>query len=151
MARPTSFNDIPADERFESIGSFNAGMISTSPALLKHYVGLIERLQKMHGRVERNKYNDGAVELYIPKDQIQLQRKLDSMQSSWDHAQRLYDKAVVRDDTGEEFREWERDTVVRFAENEGLPNPFDVFASHVRAWNPGKNSPRTREQQVREK
>jgi hypothetical protein len=51
------------------------------------------------------------------------------MQQSWDHSKKMYDKAVLRDGIGD-MSEWDRDRIVKFAEAEQLPNPFDPFCAN---------------------
>lgn len=130
MARPESTNDVPLDERTDFVGEIHVDKISNNPMLLKQYAAFLEALAKAGGEFKRNDYGLHNVSLYIPKDAKQIAFHLKSMQSRWDNNKELYEQAVIRDSTGKEFREWERDTVVRFAEENDLPNPFDVFASN---------------------
>lgn len=130
MARPEKISDIPMDERNEEIGSFDVGKISVNPGLLEFYAKLIREIEKAGGSVERGEYAEQSVRLYLPKDQVQLEKKLKNMQGSWDYNKKKYDSAVTRDETGTEFDEWDRNRIVEFAEKEGLPNPFDVFAAN---------------------
>jgi hypothetical protein len=130
MARPESIKDIPLDERADVVASFYVDKISANPGLLKYYAGLLEVVQKAGGEVERSEWCLQNVTLHMPKDAKQLAHQLKQMQSRWDTDKELYESAVIRDTTGRDFRDWERSNVERFAEKEGLPNPFDVFAAN---------------------
>lgn len=130
MARPETFNDIPLDERNEQIGSFSVGKLSTAPTLLKHYATFIEAVEKAGGHVVPNKWNNSDVDIFIPKSHKLLEYRLMDLQDTWDRHKKLYERAAVRDETGDELKEWERENVVKFAEKEGLPNPYDVFAAN---------------------
>ena len=129
MARPETIMDIPADERNEQVGSFNVGKLSVSPTLLKHYAAFVEQLEKAGGHMVPNKWNNSEVELFIPKNEHQLNYLLKDMQSRWDESQKMYNKAVTRDGIND-LKEWERDRIKKFSEDEGLPNPFDPFCAN---------------------
>jgi hypothetical protein len=129
MARPESIKDIPLEERNEQIGSFNVGKLSTSPTLLKHYATFVEQIEKAGGHIVPNKWNSSEVDIFIPKTSHLLDYRLSDMQQSWDHSKKMYDKAVLRDGIGD-MSEWDRDRIVKFAEAEQLPNPFDPFCAN---------------------
>lgn len=126
MSRPKTIKDVK--DRKEEIAVIYVDKLSTSPMLLKHYAALLETVQKFNGVAEVN-YN--SVKLFIPKDTNQLETQLRYEQSNWDNERALYDRALNRETVEDKpLREWEKDTVKRFAEQEHLPNPFDVFAAN---------------------
>lgn len=125
MSRPETTNDVT--DRFVRIASFETDKIIAHPTLLKHYTALLEAMQKIGGKVERS-YN--AVEMQIPKDEQQLNEQLRGDQYRWDEMQKLYNVALKGDTVTDPVPEWRRNGIKEWAKEEGLPDPFDVFAAN---------------------
>lgn len=127
MSRPESIKDIAEKDRFVRIAMFEIDKIVTSAILLKHYTALIEAVQKHGGNIEKN-YN--TVDVNIPKTTSELEYQLESDQRQWDEMQRLYNLALNRGPSDTDIPEWRRDSIKRWAKDEDLPDPFDVFAAN---------------------
>lgn len=125
MARPETVEDVTT--RQEQFATFQTDKISTMPALLKHYVALLEANEKLGGTTETG-YN--TVTLYRPKTKSELESQLRMDQNAWDSYQKLYFRAVKADAEDEPLREYEKDRVKEWAKAEGKPDPFDVFAAN---------------------
>lgn len=128
MARPESINDIPMDERTDLFAQFYLDKISASPLLLKYYAQLLGELEKVGGSITRSDWSLENVSLYVNKDSAQLKYMLKQLQERWDRRQESYNNAVLRDGV-EDLKEWQRDDIRKWAEEEGLPDPFDPFAA----------------------
>ena len=128
MARPESIKDILSEDLNDQFATFQLDKLSSHPHLLRIYANLLDEVEKIGGFVERSDYSLHNVTLFINKDAAQLKYQLKQMQARWDRRKESYDKAVLRDGIGD-LHEWQRDDIRRFAEEEGLPNPFDPFAS----------------------
>lgn len=126
MARPESHKDISDENRFTRVAMFEIDKIVTNANLLKHYTALLEAIHKMGGRSEKG-YN--SIDLDIPKNSKQLDEQLKSDQYHWDDYEKLYRKALAGDSV-DPIPEWRRSTLKEWAEKEGLPDPFDVFAAN---------------------
>lgn len=127
MARPESIREIAESDRFVEIGGFETQHFIAIPTLLKQYTAFIEAVLKQGGRVIKS--YGSHINVFIPKTREQLEEQLRSDQQSWDEHQRLYNKALAADE-GDPVPEWRRKGVEKWAEKEGLPNPFDVFAAN---------------------
>lgn len=127
MARPESIKDIKQDDKFVRIAMFEVDKIIGSAPLLKHYTALLEAAQKMGGFAEKS-YS--TVDVKIPKDDTQLTDQLRHDQYVWDDMQKLYNLAVNRGTNTDDIPEWRRSGIKVWAKEEGLPNPFDVFAAN---------------------
>lgn len=127
MARPESTKDIKHDDRFVRIATFDVDKIIGNAQLLKHYTALLETAQKMGGFADKS-YS--SVEVQIPKDQKQLEEQLRGDQYRWDEQQKYYNLALNRGTNSDEVPEWRRNGIKDWAKEEGLPDPFDVFAAN---------------------
>lgn len=127
MARPENHKDIKESDRFVRIAMFEVDKIISNALLLKHYTALLEAAQKMGGHADKS-YS--TVDVNIPKDQAQLDYQLQCDQSVWDEMQKYYNLAVNRGPTCTDIPEWRRSGIQRWAKEEGLPDPFDVFAAN---------------------
>jgi hypothetical protein len=126
MSRPESIKDIKTQDRLVRIAMFEIDKIISNAALLKHYTALLEAAQKIGGNAEKS-YS--SVDISIPKDQKQLEEQLKNDQYHWDDKQKLYNRAL-RGSTTDPIPEWQRSGLKEWAREEGLPNPFDVFAAN---------------------
>ena len=126
MARPESHKDISEDNKFCQIARFEIDKIISNANLLKHYTALLEAVHKMGGKSDHS-YN--SVDLDIPKNTKQLDEQLKSDQYHWDDLDKLYRKALAGDSV-DPIPEYRRSILTEWAEKEGLPNPFDVFAAN---------------------
>jgi len=127
MSRPESLADIKHDDRFIRVASFEVDRVITSPMLLKHYNALLEQVQKLGGFASKSY---ASVELNIPKDKELLEQQLRNDQYRWDELQKYYNLAVVRGPGDTEVPEWRHNSIKEWAKEEGLPDPFDVFAAN---------------------
>lgn len=127
MSRPEDIKDIKKSDRFVRVAIFEIDKMVTDATLLKHYTALIEAVQKIGGNMEKN-YNN--VDVNIPKTRKELDYQLECDQRNWDEMQRLYNLALNRGPTDTDIPEWRRDSIKRWATDEGLPDPFDVFAAN---------------------
>jgi hypothetical protein len=127
MARPKHITDIKPENRFIRIAMVEFTNIAASPALVKAYAALLDAAEKAGGHGDA-KYN--TVDINIPKTKDQLENQLKEDQRVWDSRQRSYNIAVLAKEDAEPLKEWEKDYVREWAEKEGLPNPFDVFAAN---------------------
>lgn len=127
MSRPESLADIKHDDRFIRVASFEVDRVITSPMLLKHYNALLEQVQKLGGFANKSY---ASVELNIPKDKELLEQQLRNDQRRWDELQKYYNLAVVRGPGDTEIPEWRHNSIKEWAKEEGLPDPFDVFAAN---------------------
>lgn len=125
MSRPETVKDVK--ERMIRVGSMDLERIVTVPAILKHYTALIEALQKMNGEI-RTAYGM-SVSFYLPCDEKQLLSQLSAEQYQWDDAEKEYRKAL-KADLSDPVQEYKRDRIKEWAKEEGLPDPFDVFAAN---------------------
>ena len=113
--KPQNVNQV--QDRTERIATFDLDKINAIPALLKHYVALIETAQKMGGEV--NTTYGSNVEVFIPKNRKQLEARLEYEQREWDRQADLY--AKVR--SGEVIKSYYESGVTEWAKNEGLDAP----------------------------
>lgn len=127
MARPESIKDVKESDRFVRIAMFEIDKIVTNSVLLKHYTALIQAVEHRGGKIEKN-YS--TVDVSIPKSNQELDYQLECDQRNWDEMQRLYNLALNRGPTDTDIPEWRRDSIKRWATDEGLPDPFDVFAAN---------------------
>ena len=127
MPRPESIKDIKHEDRFVRIAMFEVDKIISSPKLLKHYTALLEAAQTLGGYAEKS-YT--TVDVNIPKNDKQLADQLSSDQYRWDDMQKLYNLAVNRGADSDEIPEWRRNSLISWAKENDLPNPFDVFAAN---------------------
>jgi hypothetical protein len=127
MSRPKHITDIDPKNRFVRIAMVEFTNIAASPALLKAYAALLDAAEKAGGHGDA-KYNN--VDINIPKTKDQLENQLAEDQRVWDSRQRSYNLAVLDKEGVEPLKEWEKDYIKEWAEKEGLPNPFDVFAAN---------------------
>ena len=127
MSRPENLADIKHDDRFIRVASFEVDRVITSPMLLKHYNALLEQVQKLGGFASKSY---ASVELSIPKDKELLEQQLRNDQYCWDELQKYYNLAVVRGPGDTEIPEWRHNSIKEWAKEEGLPDPFDVFAAN---------------------
>lgn len=127
MARPESIKDIKHDDRFVRIAMFEVDKIINNAALLKHYTALLEAAQKLGGFADKS-YS--CVDVKIPKDDAQLTDQLRHDQYIWDDNQKMYNVAVNRGADSDEVPEWRRNSIIQWAKDNDLPNPFDVFAAN---------------------
>ena len=124
MARPETIADVK--DRFIRMGSIEFGKISMTPELLKPYTAFLEAVKKMGGHMEEN-YS--GIEMFLPRTKKQLEDQLRSERYSWDNNEKYYKKALKADES-DPVEEWRRDGIREWATEEGLPNPFDVFAAN---------------------
>ena len=110
MARPNSTADVTS--RSIEIAGVEVGLLASSPSLLKAFAVFAESVEKAGGMVEKS--YGSRVSLLLPKTEEQLEETLRSDQWSWDHAQKLYNRAQ----NGEVLRDYERRTVEQWCENE---------------------------------
>jgi hypothetical protein len=115
MARPENFSDIK--DRTLRVATFEVDKLTALPALLKHYVALVESVQKMGGEV--NTSYGSTVEVTIPKNPTQLKETFEREQREWDRQEELY-AAVLR---GEVLKSYQEYGVTEWAKNEGHPKP----------------------------
>lgn len=127
MARPESIKDLQESDRFVRIALFEVDKIMTNATLLKHYTALLEAAQKMGGRAEKS-YS--TIDLNIPKNEKELKTQLEYDQRNWDDREKEYQLALNRGPSDSDFPEWKVSSVKRWAKDEGLPDPFDVFAAN---------------------
>ena len=128
MARPESIKDIKQDNRFVRVALFESDKIIANPLLLKHYTALLEAAQKLGGHADKSSY--GTVEIYIRKNNRELEEQLKSDQYYWDENQKFYNLAVLRGENSDDVPEWRRSGIIAWAKENDLPNPFDVFAAN---------------------
>jgi hypothetical protein len=126
MARPESHKNIDEGDKFTRVAMFEIDKIITNANLLKHYTAILEAVTKMGG-ISVKSYN--SVDLDIPKNSQQLDEQLKSDQYRWDEMRNLYRTALNRDNV-DPIPEWRRDAIKDWANKEGLPDPFDVFATN---------------------
>lgn len=127
MSRPESIKDIDPQDRLVRIAAFEIDKIVDNAALLKHYTGLLEVVQKLGGKAEKLYSN---VDISIPKNKDQLEQQLRMDQHQWDEMQKYYNLALNRGVNSDEIPEWRHEGIKRWAKKEGLPDPFDVFAAN---------------------
>lgn len=127
MARPDSISDIKHEDRFVRVATFEIDKIVANAALLKHYTSLLEAIQKAGGNASKS-YS--TVELTVPKDKQELEQQLASDQYSWDDSNKFYNLALNRGENSDEIPEWRRSSIKRWAKEQELPDPFDVFAAN---------------------
>ncbi|MGD9620597.1 MAG: hypothetical protein AB7G47_10185 [Mycolicibacterium sp.] len=125
MARPSTTTEV--SERYVEIARIEVDKLSLHSALLKPYAVFLDAAEKLGGRAE--KQWGQTVIISIAKTAKELEEQLEVDQRRWDAAEQLWLRAVRAED-GDDLREWERNTVVEWAEREGKPNPFDVFAAN---------------------
>lgn len=125
MARPESIKDV--QDRFVRVAMFEVDKIIANPTLLKHYTAMLEAAQKLGGYAEKA-YS--TVDVNIPKDQKQLEDQLRSDQYQWDDMKKFYNLALNRGVNSDDIPEWRQSSIKRWAQEEGLPDPFDVFAAN---------------------
>lgn len=125
MSRPEAIKDVK--DRTIRVGSMDLERIVTVPAILKHYTALIEALQKIDGEI-RTAYGM-TVEFYLPRDEKQLLSQLSTDQYQWDDSEMEYRRAL-KADLNDSVKEYKRDRIKEWAKEEGLPDPFDVFAAN---------------------
>jgi hypothetical protein len=118
MSRPETMRDV--QNRMIQIASFELNLIAANPALMKHYVGLIEYVQKNGGEVKTSYGN--SMTIFILRNRDQLQDQLRSEQYDWDDCERLYNLASV---DIYEVKEYQRSRIKTWAKEEGLPDPFE--------------------------
>jgi hypothetical protein len=117
MARPENISDV--ENRSIQIATVEVAELTALPALMKHYVALVETVQKMGGEVKKN-YS--SVQILIPKDRDQLKSQLESEQRQWDSNWERYEKAL----RGEVIPSYSEYSVTEWAKREGMAEP--VFA-----------------------
>ena len=127
MARPETLKDIKQDDKFVRIAMFEVDKIISNAPLLKHYTALLEAVQKVGGFAEKSY---ATVDVKIPKDDSQLADQLRHDQYVWDDMQKIYNLAVNRGANSDDIPEWRRSSIKTWAKEEGLPDPFDVFAAN---------------------
>lgn len=127
MARPESIKDIAEEDRFVRIASFETDKIIGNAKFLKHYTAFLEVVQNFHGYAQKSYAN---VDLYIPKDDAQLADQLRHDQYRWDDNQKIYNLAINRGPDTEDVPEWRRNSLIQWAKDNDLPDPFDVFAAN---------------------
>lgn len=120
MSRPETLADLPDERRRVQLAVFNTNEFIGNVAVTRAYAAFCEAVTKDRGTPVPSY---GHVTLYRPATPEELDAALKSAQSSWDHAQKQYDKLMA----GEVF---EHDYLRRYAENhakaEGLPLPVDA-------------------------
>lgn len=127
MARPENIKDIAEQDRFVRIATFEIDKVIGNAKFLKHYTALLEVVQNFGGHADKA-YS--TMDLYIPKNDKELADQLRSDQYQWDDAKKYYNLAVNRGPDSDEIPEWRRSTIVRWAKENDLPDPFDVFAAN---------------------
>lgn len=127
MARPESIKDVRENDRFVRVAMFEIDKFVANATLLKHYTALLETVQKIGGRADKS-YN--TVDIEIPKTEKELEYQLEQDQRGWDEMQKFYNLALNRGPSDTDIPEWRRDSIKRWATDEGLPDPFDVFAAN---------------------
>lgn len=127
MARPESIKDIKHDDRFVRIAMFEVDKIISNAPLLKHYTALLEAVQKVGGFAEKSY---ASVDVKIPKDDSQLADQLRHEQYVWDDMHKIYNLALNRGTNSDDIPEWRHNSIKTWAKEEGLPDPFDVFAAN---------------------
>lgn len=127
MARPESIKDIQESDRFVRIALFEVEKIMTNATLLKHYTALLEVVQKMGGKAEKAY---ATIDVNIPKTDKELQTQLEYDQRTWDDRQKDYQLALNRGPSDDDFPEWKVSSIKRWAKDNDLPDPFDVFAAN---------------------
>lgn len=125
MSRPETTNDVT--DRFVRVAMFETEQIMTNAILLKHYTALLDAITKMGGHADKS-YS--SIDLNIPKDEKQLEAQLRNDQYRWDDMQKLYNVALKGDTVTDPVPEWRRNGIKEWAKEEGLPDPFDVFAAN---------------------
>ena len=125
MSRPETTNDVT--DRFVRVAMFETEQIMTNAILLKHYTALLDAITKMGGHADKS-YS--SIDLNIPKDEKQLEAQLRNDQYRWDDMQKLYNVALKGDTVTDPVPEWRRNGIKDWAKEEGLPDPFDVFAAN---------------------
>lgn len=125
MSRPETTNDVT--DRFVRVAMFETEQIMTNAILLKHYTALLDAITKMGGHADKS-YS--SIDLNIPKDEKQLEAQLRNDQYRWDEMQKLYNVALKGDTVTDPVPEWRRNGIKEWAKEEGLPDPFDVFAAN---------------------
>ena len=128
MARPANIKDIANEDRYKDVGRIETNTFIDQPKILKKYAEFTEIIQQASGCVEKS--YGATINIRLPKTKKELDDQLDNDQRHWDEMQRLYNVALKGDTVGDPVPEWRRDSVKRWAEKEGLPNPFDVFAAN---------------------
>lgn len=127
MARPENIKDIKDEDRFVRIATFEVEKIMCNAVLLKHYTALLEAVQKMGGKAEKS-YS--TIDVSAPKDDRELLQQLEYDQRTWDSRLAEYNLAVTRGPSDEDFPDWKRNTIIRWAKENDMPDPFDVFAAN---------------------
>ena len=127
MARPESINDIADSDRYVRVAQFETEHIMTDPALLKHYTAMLEAVVKIGGYPDKS-YS--SIDLYILKNQKQLQDQLRSDQYRWDDMQKSYNIVLANADPTEPVPDWKRKGIQQWAKENDMPDPFDVFAAN---------------------
>lgn len=127
MSRPESIKDVQHDDRFVRIAMFEVDKIISNALLLKHYTALLEAAQKAGGFADKA-YS--TVDVKIPKNDKELEDQLRHDQYVWDDMQKMYNLAVNRGANTDDIPEWRRSSIKTWAKEEGLPDPFDVFAAN---------------------
>ena len=125
MSRPETTNDVT--DRFVRVAMFETEQIMTNAILLEHYTALLYAITKMGGHADKS-YS--SIDLNIPKDEKQLEAQLRNDQYRWDEMQKLYNVALKGDTVTDPVPEWRRNGIKEWAKEEGLPDPFDVFAAN---------------------
>lgn len=129
MSRPESIEDIPLEDRIDLFATFYLDKISSNSDLLFEYTRLLSAVENVGGIVKRSDYSLENVSFYVYRDKQQLDYELSRKQANWDSLKEQYEKAVLRDGI-DDLREWQRDSIRKWAETEGLPDPFDPFATN---------------------
>lgn len=127
MARPENIKDIKHDDRFVRIAMFEVDKIISNAPLLKHYTALLEAVQKIGGFADKA-YS--TVDVKVPKNEKELEAQLKSDQYQWDEMHRFYNLALNRGVNSDDIPEWRHSSIKTWAKEEGLPDPFDVFAAN---------------------
>lgn len=127
MARPESIKDIKREDSFIRIAMFETDKIIGNPVFLKHYTVMLESVNKIGGHADKSY---ATVELYIPKNDKELAEQLRHDQYYWDEMQKFYNLALNRGPDSDDVPEWRRNSVIQWAKDNDLPNPFDVFAAN---------------------
>lgn len=127
MARPESIKDVKEADRFVRIAMFEIDKIVTNSVLLKHYTSLIQAVEHRGGMVQKN-YN--TVDVSVPKSTQELEQQLEYDQRGWDESQKYYNLALNRGPADADIPEWRRNSIISWAKENDLPDPFDVFAAN---------------------
>jgi len=127
MARPESIKDLNEQDTFVRVATFEVDQIMCNALLLKHYTSLLEVVQKMGGKADKS-YS--TIEVSVPKSNKELRNQLEYDQRTWDSRLADYNLAVNRGPSDEDFPEWKRNNIVRWAKDNDMPDPFDVFAAN---------------------